>query len=1069
MNQTKKTLSIYLAACLLICFNVCEMVAAITVVQQSNVTVSGVVKDETGEPIIGANVIVTGTTVGQITDLDGKFSISVPPNATLRISYVGYLSQDVKISAGKTTYEIVLREDSEALEEVVVIGYGTVKKSDVTGSVVSVSADDMLKTNPTAIVTGLQGAAAGVLVTRDGGPSGGSKIRIRGIASVNNATDPLFVVDGIRVGTNIDYLNPADVHSIEILKDASATAIYGSEGANGVIMVTTRKGEAGRARVNFSANYSVVSPAVQIDVLDAPGFAKAAHAAAVANGGSLNTAWWNHGDELHTIDWQDEMSQNALRQNYALSITGGSEATRAVLSLGYTNNDGIIIHQNYQRLTSRLHIDHTIKKVIRTGASIAYTYNRREGLGSRMMQYSMLQYASVPPTMDDTDQYGNLIHVPIQRADGSWGHFFHTGNDVNKSTDNPVAAATDSKNAGNFSYSGDVIASAYVDIDLFKGLTFRSNASTTYRGWANSNYRPINARPQINMNDDFDQYEISNNSNVGLSVESYLTYRKNIGGMHDLTVMAGHSVMRNFGSRAYTYAKYLPVPTVRRIEMTQDRSTIRGEGGLNDENRMESFFGRLNYSLKDRYLLTATVRRDGSSNFGAGNRYGIFPSVSLAWRLMEESFIKNLNIFSNLKLRAGWGQTGNAGFGGSNAIDQLSSSRIAYYYYNGSAFVIAPGLAQMKEIDTNLKWETNEQTNIGLDFGFAKNMLSFSVDYYVRNAKDLLLNRTLRPSSGYDLIYTNAGQIRNSGFEVAAAFQKPVGDWFFNVRVNASTNKNEAVDVGLPIYETVGNGDWWNNCSITENGKPIGSYYGHRVEGIFQSKEEIDALNAVAKEKGLNGGYYQMAGTSPGDFKFKDLDGNGVIDDLDRDYLGHGFPTLNYGLNLTASYKGWDATLYIYGLAGQDILSYAYKNLTTMRPGTEGYQNILREYAQNAWTSENRSTKYQRLTRQDDNHNTRVSDYYLMNGDFLKIRNIQIGYSLPKNVLKTLMIDNLRVFVSAEDLFTFTSYPAKLDPELPIGNNTYENNTLQSVLTTGVDQGHYPLPRSFTLGLTVGF
>jgi TonB-linked SusC/RagA family outer membrane protein len=1033
---------------------------------QQSMTVNGTVTDETGQSIIGANVVVAGTTSGAITDMDGKFSISASANAVLRVSYVGYLAQEVKVAVGRTTYNIILREDAERLDEVVVIGYGVVKKSDVTGSVASVNAEEMMKTSPTAVVTGLQGAAAGVLVTRDGGPSGGSKIRIRGIASVNNATDPLFVVDGIRVGTNIDYLNPADVQNIEILKDASATAIYGSEGANGVIMVTTRKGEAGRARVHFSANYSVVSPAVKVETLDAPGFAKAARAAAVANGGSLNTAWWNHADGLQTIDWQDEMSRSALRSNYAFSVTGGSETTRAVLSLGYTDNDGIIIHQNFKRLTARTSVDHTIKKVIRTGASLAYTYMRFAGSGG-----SMLQYAVIPPTMDDADQNGNLIHVPVRGPDGTWGHFFHSGNDVSQYLDNPVAAATTSYEAGNFSYGGDIIANAYVEVDLFKGLTFRSNGAATYRGFATSNYEPLNNRPQNNMNDDFDRYTVSNNSNVGLSIESYLTYRKSFGKMNDLTFMAGHSVSRNFGAASSINARYMPVPSIRQIGETQDRSTIQGSGGLNDENRMESFFGRANYSLKDRYLLTATVRRDGSSNFGAGNRYGIFPSASLAWRLSEEDFIKKLNVFSNLKLRLGWGQTGNAGFTfyGNRSVDQLSSSRIAFYYYGGSSFTLAPGLAQVLEIDTNLKWETNEQVNVGLDLGFANNMLSFALDYYVRDSKDLLLNRTLRPSTGYDAIYTNAGLIRNSGFEVAATFQKPVGNWFFNVRLNASTNKNEAIDVGLPIYSTVGNGDWWNNCSITEDGYPIGTFYGHRFEGVFQTQAEIDALNAVAREKGLNGGYYQMAGTSPGDFKFKDLDGNGVIDDLDRDYLGHGFPTFNYGLNLSVNYKNWDASLYLYGLSGQDIMSYGYKNLTTMRSGTEGYQNILKEYADNAWTPENRSAKYQRLTRQDDNHNTRISDYYLMNGDFLKIRNIQLGYSFSKNMLKKLQIDNLRLFASVEDIYTFTSYPANLDPELPIGNNTYLNGNLQSVLTTGVDQGHYPLPVTFTFGLSVGF
>jgi TonB-linked SusC/RagA family outer membrane protein len=1066
-HKTKATMR-HLLAMAMICCCLCGTIMP-AAAQQSNITVNGTVKDEKGEPIIGANILLVGTTTGQITDVDGKFSLSIPAGSTLRVSYVGFHPQDLKTTAGKRNYDIVLKEDTEALEEVVVIGYGVVKKSDVTGSVSSVNVDEMMKLNPIGVVSGLQGAAAGVLVTRNGGPEGSSKIRIRGVASINNSTDPLFVVDGIRVGTNIDYLNPADVQNIEILKDASATAIYGSEGANGVIMVTTRKGEAGRARVNFSMNHAVVSQARTLDVLDAPGFAKAARAAAEANGGSLNAAWWNHADELQTINWQDEMSRSALQSNYSLSVSGGSENTRAVFSLGYTDNDGVIINQNFQRLTARLNVDHTVKKVIRTGASIAYTYNRMQGSMSGFSGGSMLNYAAIPPTMDDADAEGNLIHVPVRGPDGTWGHFFHSGNDVSQYQDNPVAASTSSFEAGNHSYGGNVIANAYAEITLFKDFIFRSNGAMTTWNFATSNYEPLNNRPQNNMNDDFDRYTVSNRASVGLSLESYLTWHKRFGAQHDITAMAGHSVSRNFGANSSINARYFPVPTVRQIEMTQAPDKIQGSGGLDDENRMESFFGRFNYSFNDRYLLTATIRRDGSSNFGAGNRYGTFPSMSFAWRLLEESFVKNLKLFSNLKLRLGWGQTGNAGFGGSNAVDQLSSSRIAYYYYDGKSFTTAPGLAQVREIDTNLKWETNEQYNAGLDFGFANNMLSFSLDYYIRDANDLLLSRSLRPSTGYANIYTNAGKIRNSGFELAATFQKPFGKWFFNARLNASTNKNEAIDVGLPIYSTVGNGDWWNNCSITENGRPLGSFYGHRVEGIFQTQAEIDALNAVAREKGLNGGYYQMAGTAPGDFKFKDLDGNGVVDDLDRDYLGHGFPTLNYGLNLSVNYKNWDATLYMYGLTGQSILAYGYKNLTTMRAGTEGYTNVLREYAENAWTPTNHSTKYQRLSRQDDNHNTRVSDYYLMNGNFLKIRNVQIGYNLPKNLLKSIQVDNARIFASVEDIYTFTSYPANLDPELPIGNNTYINNVYQSVLTTGVDQGHYPLPMTFTVGINIGF
>jgi TonB-linked SusC/RagA family outer membrane protein len=733
-----------------------------------------------------------------------------------------------------------------------------------------------------------------------------------------------------------------------------------------------------------------------------------------------------------------------------------------MLSVGYTNNDGVIINQNFKRLTARLSVDNTIKNFLRVGGSAAYTYMKFEGGGG-----SMLQYASLPPTMDyEVSPQGNVINVPVRYPDKSWGHFSHSpasNNEVNQYLDNPVAASTDAKEAGNYSNGGNVVANAYAEVDLFKGLTFRTTGALTYNSFGTSSYSPLNNRPYNSMNDDYDAYSVSNSQGVGLSLESYLTYHLNIKNTHDLTLMAGHSVSSNYGSNASINAKYFPVPSVRQIGLTQDVTTIQGSGGLNDPSRMESFFGRVNYSFLGKYILIATVRRDGSSNFGPGNRYGTFPSASLAWRLSEEPFIKNLGVFSNLKLRLGWGQTGNSGFSGSSAVDQLSSARIAYYYYTGTGFVLAPGLAQTQEIDTNLKWETNEQINFGLDFGFAKGMLSFELDYYIRNTKDLLLSRIIRPSTGYGSVYTNAGEIRNSGIEMTAMFQKPVGDWFFNVRLNASTNKNEVIDVGLPIYASAGVGDWWNNSSITENGQPLATFYGYRVEGIFQKQAEIDALNAAAAATGLKT-TYQEAGTAPGDFKFKDLDGNGVVDDYDREYLGHGFPTFNFGLNLAVNYKNWDASLYLYGLLGQDILSYGYKNLTTMRGGTEGFQNILTEYADNAWTPQNGSTKYHRLTRADDNQNTRVSDYYLMNGNFLKIRNFQIGYSLPKDLLRKIKVDNLRVYIGMEDLFTFTSYPAGLDPELPIGNNAGFGS---SVLTTGIDSGHYPLPFTITFGLSL--
>lgn len=458
--------------------------------------------------------------------------------------------------------------------------------------------------------------------------------------------------------------------------------------------------------------------------------------------------------------------------------------------------------------------------------------------------------------------------------------------------------------------------------------------------------------------------------------------------------------------------------------------------------------------------MTATVRRDGSSNFGSGNRYGTFPSASLAWRLSEENFIKNLNLFSNLKIRAGWGQTGNAGSATSLSVPQLSSLNCMYYMMIGGSMTNGAGIAQQKEIDTNLKWETNEQTNIGLDMAFMNNELSFSVDYFIRNSKDLLIYRQIRPSTGFTSVYTNAGHIRNKGFEISAAWNKSFGDWNVGVRVNGSTLKNEAVEVGDPIFYKnnssggTQDGDDWDNHSITQNGYAVGSYYGWKVAGIFQNQQEIDALNAQSPT-----GKYQDGDTAPGDFKYIDLNGDGQITDEDRTVIGNGFPTLSYGLNLTASYKNFDFSMNMYGVAGMDIYSYSAARLTSMYGPDGGYQNVLAEYVKNAWTLENPNGKYPRVTKGDHNKNHRASDAFIKKGDYLKISNIQVGYTFPKNLIKHAKMENARVFVSADNILTLSSYNKWGDPE--VGSNR--------VLLTGFDGGRYPFPLSISFGASVQF
>lgn len=1019
---------------------------------QSSQSIQGVITDEKGEPILGANVVVAGTTDGTISDMDGKFTLDVPANAILKISYIGFLSVNVKVSPDKKVYTITLREDTETLDEVVVVGYGTVKKSDVTGSVASVNTDELMKRNPITLEQGLQGMAAGVQVVRTSGdPEGGVTVRIRGTATINNSADPLYVVDGIMVGTNASFLNPNDVESIEVLKDASATAIYGSRGANGVIMITTKKGSAGRVNLTFSANFGIQTLSKKMDVTPASAFAQAANKSAVNDGTPPNPVW-DDPFALNTIDWQDEMSRTSLRQTYNLSVSGGSDKTQSMLSVSYMNNDGIVRASNYKRLTARANVNHTIKEFIHTGLNLSYMHSEKEGGGN------MLNYASMIQTMDTlaVDGSGALQHVPVRYPDGTWGHFPREGNGYNnKGADNPVAAA---ETRDETQYWNRVVASAFVEIDLFKRLTFKSVGGVNFDTYSQHTYAMKHARTYIgNSTDDF---SASQNQNLELLLENYFTYDQTFNRKHHLTVMAGHSVSDYKPQDLYASSSIFPAYTIRRIELTSDPSTLNASGGLGKPSRQQSFFGRVMYGFNERYLVTATLRRDGSSNFGAGNRYGNFPSASLAWRISEEPFVKNWDIFSNLKLRIGWGQTGNAGNTTLLSVNQLSSDRIAYYLYTpgSGSFTIAPGLAQIREIDTDLKWETNEQTNIGVDVGVWNNSLTLTLDYFRRDAKDLLLYRTLRPSTGYANIYTNAGHIRNTGFEFEIGYQKMAGDWYINAKANGTFLKNKAIEVGEDIYssEDEADGANWNNYSITRNGHPVGSFYGWRVEGIFQTQEEIDALNAEAVAKGVESGKYQNA--VPGDFRFKDLNGDGTIDDEDRDILGDGYPTLTYGLNLSLGWKNWDFNMYLYGVVGQKILSYSYRNLTNIGTPDGGYHSILKEYASNAWSGTGSTSIYPRLTRQDPNHNSQVSDAYIRNGDFLKIQNLQIGYTFSQELIRRFKLESFRVFASVENLCTFTSYKAG-DPE--VGSN--------KVLQTGFDQGRYPFPRTYTFGLSFGF
>lgn len=1038
------------------------MFISISLMAQTKVT--GVVKDNVG-PLVGVSVIEQGTTNGTVTNSDGTFALTVKPDATLIFTSIGYKDQMVPVLS-KTYFEITMEEDAELLEETVVVGYGTQKKSDITGSVASVDAEQMSRRTPLDVVQGLQGAAAGVVITQSSGdPEGGFNIRIRGVATMNGNTDPLWVVDGVQYGnnSNLSWLDPQDVESMEILKDASSTAIYGARGANGVIMVTTKKGKAGKARVDVKADFGISTFARELEVASLDKWLDVYRLSCDIDGKQYFPAFdGQYDDKLNEINWQDVMTQTSYRQKYNISISGGSDSVTSNFSLGYTDNKGIIVNTWHKRLTMRLNTDFKITKWLKAGFNVSFNTGKGSGGGN------MLDYSRIVPTMDYVDENtGKLVNVPLVYEDGTFGHFTWQNNvsfSGGKYASNAYADKMYRTYKKDWDNDNGAIRNAfYAEVQIVKGLTFRTNLNYDFSANNSWSYNPPYVATQydyaqLNGEEKVDEFSTNGWASTNMGVENYLTYDGTFG-VHHITAMVGQSASKSHGSWNNSSTKSLSFPFLRGFYSTDSNNYNNGDGGPNISSRFASYFARLNYSLYDRYLLTATIRRDGSSNFGATNRWGTFPSFSLAWKLSDEPWIKDLNFFDMLKIRAGWGQTGNANVDATASVPQLSSSGVSYDTFDENAdFTQNIGIAQTKEIDTGLQWETSVQTNIGLDLGIFDNSLTMSMDYYIRDTRDLILYKAIRPSAGFDGITTNFGSIRNSGFEIALGYKKQLNeDWFLSASLTGSTNKNEAVDVGTGTTTSGPEGSAWENKQVCYNGLPLGTYQGYVVDYIFQDQAEIDNLNAAAEEKYGAGSYWDKATTAPGDFKFKDLNGDGRITTDDKTYLGDGFAKFNYGLNLYVTWKNFDASVYMYGALGQKILSWSKCYLTAINNANEGYFNLLETAIDNSWSpnktaAENANATFPRISRDDLSYNKRVSDFYVENGNYLKISNVQIGYNF-----KFKGIRNARVYFAVNNLATISPYLKYGDPEVSSG-----------VTTTGYDEGRYPFPRTFMFGIQFG-
>ena len=1061
--------------------------------------VKGTVNDEAGEPIIGATVKVSGSNAGSITDFDGKFSVQAGSNATLEISYVGYVPQKVKV-AGQSDITVVLKEDAQMLNDVVVIGYGTMKKSDISGSVATINKEQMERKVPVNVAQALQGAAAGVMVTsQDGAPGTASAIRIRGIGTINGDANPLYVVDGVQVGTNADFVNPADIESIEVLKDASATAIYGSAGANGVIMITTKHGQKGKMNINITADIGIQTLPWRIKTLTGDAYARSIRESKANDGATLSNQIWNeaYDGKRNLIDWQDQMYRTGLKQQYGISASGGNEKTQYNFSIGYLDNKGIIVNTKYNRLTARAGVKSKVNDYIEFGGDINYMYSTIQGnnigLGNNQNLSSQRDIAQMAPSLDYIDETtGEHIKVNVVNPDGTYGASKAPTPDgwegMTAGAQNPYATQME---IGRETRNSRVSINPYIDITFLNlkehKLNLHSIASWTQTNSDNDEFSGMYKRynmiggkmTQVNYEGrDKEYYSFGLGQSKGLSksIETYLTYNWNTD-FHNLTFMIGNTVSDYEGSWVNASAHSFPFATNRLISLTEDKESINGNGGFNAKVRTISYYGRLVYSLFDRYILTGTLRRDGSSNFGSNNRWGTFPSVAGAWRISEEKFMKDVKWINNLKLRVGWGQTGNAGNIAGRADYALATAETTYQFYKEGAGGGTTGSfnryigAYAPLVDNNLKWETNEQLNFGLDFGLLNGDLNVTLDYFVKKTKDLLLERQIRPSAGYSSIYTNFGQINNYGFEFSVNYNKRLNkDWTINVAFNGSTLKNEIKKMGVDYTSTCsgGNGTYsaddidgsnigavngtgflWNDHSICREGEAVGSYYGYKVAGVITTDEMLAKAKAQGQDKA------QM-----GDYLFVDTDGNGTLNDSDRQILGNGLPSFNYGLNLSATYKNWDFSLYTYGVFGMKILSYTKMRMSIMNPSDDSWTPaLLEESYNNMWSPTNPNGSLARLTRLDDNKNARISDAWVVNGDFFKISNLQVGYTLPRDLVKKLLIQNVRVYFAVQNLATISGYTKYGDPEVGQG----------SVIYAGLDTGRYANPRTFQFGLNVTF
>lgn len=992
-------------------------------VTQQQQTVKGIIKGPDGLPVIAANISQKGTNNATITDLNGNFTLNVTGRQpVLVISYIGYVTTEVNVS-GRAFVEVVLQEDVAALDEVVVVGYGTMRKKDVTGAVSSVRSGEITKNATSNVMQAIAGKMSGVQVVQNSGTPGGDvSILIRGVGTINDAS-PLYVIDGVPVSGGMWYLNPNDVESIDVLKDASATAIYGSRGANGVVMVTTKQAQEGHTEINFDYSYGIQHSAKTYKMLDASQYA-ALHNEMRTNAGpeySLNPAFADPESLGAGTDWMDAIFRTAPMQKVNLSMLGGNQKISHATSLGYYTQDGIMKNSSYNRLSLQSNISSKLASNITVRANVNLSAeNRRTQPVSTVIQNAMRILPSIP-IYDDNGEYA-----------GPTGNAEWNGNALN-----PVAII----NEQNYRMKGfRMLSNISLEWEIIKGLKFKTTGGAELGYDYNNSYIP---KYKWGMNESKNTMQTVTSAYEQLYLwDNTLNYDKAFG-KHRINAMIGTSYQE------YKKESVSAAGSGRASELTTelDNATKATDVGGNSYRwALMSYMARLHYSYDDRYLLTATFRADGSSKFGKDNRFGYFPSFAAAWNIGNEAFMQSVKPVSLLKLRAGYGQTGNQNIGAYAFADKLSVNGV-YNFGSQRGFesnlvnLIYPYLLS----NPSVKWESVEQYNVGLDIGFLQNRIVANLDFYVKNTRDMLTKKPVPQTSGTSLEQAdwppvNIGKVLNRGFEFTVNTKNFVGEFKWETSLNMSFNHNEVVSIGGP--------EILNGVSLIREGQPINSFYGYELGGIYQTLDEVFTGPVMENRAPDKASHNPYKNTSPGDMWFVDVDGNGEINDLDRTVIGNPSPDCIFGFNNTFSYKNFDLSIFFQGALGNQVWNGVRASHESMNSTYNQLATTLER-----WTGEGSSYSMPRAIYADPNNNSRASTHWLEDGAYAKLKNLTFGYTLPEKWIRKAKMKALRLYVSLDNLCTITNYSG-LDPEAGL---------------SGLDYGVYPSARTYMFGVSVKF